>query len=865
MVAKQKRRTQAAPDGQGDYLAALHEATLALARHLDPVALLGDLLVRAAALVGTSHGCIELIEPGATSTIIHKNIGAFEKYTFAVNRGEGIIGRAWETGELLVVANYRSWPGRLPDPMLDELCAILAIPLKSGEQVTAVLCLAHVEEGRTFAVYQIDLLARFAQLASVALDNARFHAALRNSEARFRAAIDGSLDSFFMLKSERDDTGKIIDFVFVDMNRNAENFATLPRDQIIGQRIGPLTQPPALRATLLAKYVQVVEDGVVLEEEFSIPAQGLQARWLHHQIVPLADGIAVTLRDITERKQAEEALTNSTADLDRQKQTLDAILSATPDHFSMWDRDRRYVYVNDSGLEAVGLRLEDVIGKTWQELNFPEDVGKRFDRQFDEILRTGLPIRSETEFPSVRGPRYYESVHTPIRDKDGHIVSIVATHRDITERKQAETAEREQGILAQALRDTAAVLTSTLDPDLVMNRILENVGRVVPHDCANIMLIEGDVTRVAYWRNYPAHFDEFFKTFRLPLDSTGYRKLIASNSPDFISDTATSDRWGKIPETRWVRSHATAPLRSRGQVIGFLNLDSATPGFFTAIHAERLQAFADQAAIAIENAQLYEQVRRYAFELEERVAERTVELTAANERLRDLDRLKSKFVQDISHELRTPIANLNLRLHLLERDRSDKQAEHLSALRRYVDQLMDITGSVLDFMHLGLGEAKVTFGPVDLNMIVEQVITAQEPHALAAGLRLVFEPETALPPVWGEANQLTRLVNNLLRNAINYTPNGEVRVSIDQDTTQDEVCLTVRDTGIGIDAQDMPYVFEHFYRGSAVSELNPPGAGLGLGIVKQIVGLHNGRIEVASQARQGSTFRVWLPLAGTRA
>ena len=124
MAAKQKHRTQAARDGQSvasgqnDYLAALHEATLALARHLDPVALLGDLLIRAAALVGTSHGCIELIEPGATSTIIHKNIGVFEKYTFAVNRGEGIIGRAWETGQLLVVDDYQSWPGRLPDPVL---------------------------------------------------------------------------------------------------------------------------------------------------------------------------------------------------------------------------------------------------------------------------------------------------------------------------------------------------------------------------------------------------------------------------------------------------------------------------------------------------------------------------------------------------------------------------------------------------------------------------------------------------------------------------------------------------------------------------------------------------------------------------
>jgi len=116
-----------------------------------------------------------------------------------------------------------------------------------------------------------------------------------------------------------------------------------------------------------------------------------------------------------------------------------------------------------------------------------------------------------------------------------------------------------------------------------------------------------------------------------------------------------------------------APISMRSKVIGFINLDSLTPGFYTPAQAERLQIFADQAAAALENARLYDTVQCYAAELEQRVAERARELTEANERLAELDRLKDKFVSHISHELRTPLANIHLYLELLEHGKPGKQ------------------------------------------------------------------------------------------------------------------------------------------------------------------------------------------------
>ncbi len=207
----------------------------------------------------------------------------------------------------------------------------------------------------------------------------------------------------------------------------------------------------------------------------------------------------------------------------------------------------------------------------------------------------------------------------PVRVQLGRIelpdgTANVSFIRDITEQRKVEAAEREQHELSEALRDTAAALTSTLDPDSVMARILANVGRVVPHDSANIMLIEGKAVRFAYWNNYPPECEALFKSLRLPI-------------------TALYAGWIYFPELAWVRSHSSAPIRVRGQVIGFLNLDSKTPSFFNSLHAERLQIFADQAAIALENAQLYDQLRRYALTLEQRVAQRTGELNRAKERV----------------------------------------------------------------------------------------------------------------------------------------------------------------------------------------------------------------------------------------
>jgi signal transduction histidine kinase len=171
---------------------------------------------------------------------------------------------------------------------------------------------------------------------------------------------------------------------------------------------------------------------------------------------------------------------------------------------------------------------------------------------------------------------------------------------------------------------------------------------------------------------------------------------------------------------------------------------------------------------------------------------------------------------------------------------------------------MKLVEDILDLSRLAVGKNKhLEFTQIDLNGLIDQVVTAIRPLAEAAGLRLVFEPEPDLPPVMGEHNQLSRLVNNLVANAIHYTVKGEVTVRTSK--RDGCVCLEIQDTGIGIDPEDKPHIFERFYRGRLVRQSKIHGTGLGLAIVKEIADMHESKIDVQSELGKGSTFYVRFP------
>ncbi len=462
-----------------------------------------------------------------------------------------------------------------------------------------------------------------------------------------------------------------------------------------------------------------------------------------------------------------------------------------------------------------------------------------------------------------------------VLNADGSLAYLEGFVEDITERQRMAEAEREQRALAETLRDTATVLNSTLNLDEVLDRILLDIGRVVPHEAVSLMLLDADqaVARVARYRGYAAPGTEtLVGGLRFELaHAPNLKALSETRRPLVIADVHEYPGWFITPGRDWIRSYAGVPIRSREQVVGFLNLYSATPGFYTEAQAERLQAFADQAAIAVENAQLHARIQTHVDELEQRVDERTHELTEANEklaaanaRLTELDRLKGEFISRISHELRTPLTSIRIYLDLLENGKAEKREKYLRTLNEQSERLQRLIESLLDVSRLNMTRDDVQLQPIDLNDAANQLAKDSQAAAVRHGLTLTLELAADLPPVLADALRLPQALSPIMSNALTYTPAGRsitVTTALQLSADQPWGTLTVRDTGPGIDPSETSLIFERFYRGSATRDYKTPGAGLGLSISRDLIEKCGGHITVGSTLGQGAAFTVWLPLA----
>ncbi len=242
---------------------------------------------------------------------------------------------------------------------------------------------------------------------------------------------------------------------------------------------------------------------------------------------------------------------------------------------------------------------------------------------------------------------------------------------------------------------------------------------------------------------------------------------------------------------------------------------------------------------------------------------RTAQLAAQNERLLELDRLKDEFVATASHELRTPLTSLSgyleMSLDPAEGPLSPSREEHLRIVQRNADRLTLLVDQLLFLARADSHPLELDRQPVDLGGILDDAVETARPAARAKSITLQIE-EDAAAEVLADRAQLLRVVDNLVANAVKFTPQGgSVRLVARRDG--DTAVLEVTDTGLGIAPADQPGLFNRFYRGTNAIEQAIPGSGLGLAISQVIAEAHGGTIELESTPGAGSTFRLALPLA----
>jgi len=655
--------------------------------------------------------------------------------------------------------------------------------------------------------------------------------ALRESEARFRAVFEGATLGIAVF----DLTGSPL-----MVNPALQAIVEYSSDELRGMSLRDLIFPEDL-AENWQQFIALAQgqrDHYQMESR-CITRSG-EAVWVNVGMSVVWDiddkplYVIAVIEDIRDRRQAEEALRESE---DRYRRLVELSPEPLAVHVA-----GKLVYLNAACARMLGAQTADeIIGRDVMDfvhIDFRDVVTQRI-RQVQE-RNEDVPLIQE-KFVRLDGKIIdVEVVSIPIV-YHGQAGSQVVM-RDITDRLRAEASER---ALAEALRNTSAAVNSTLELSEVLKLILSSVGQVVPHEAATIMLIDDEgAARVVEEHGYAERgFGDEVRAQRFSVEYVeNLKRMHDTRQTVYIPDLDEYKGWLKMRHTDWIRSYIGAPISLGDEVIGFINLESSQARFFSPAHVERLQTFADQVAIAIKNARLYDDLRRHAAELQERNS--------------DLD----AFSHTVAHDLKAPLHVIIGYTSLILSDYQDhlepEILAHLGNVAQYADKLDTLIESMM--LLAKLRSADVQIVPVSPSPLVADAIDRFRRQIDERHVRVEVAGE--LPTVMTYAPWLEEIFANLIENAIKYlgSKNPAPQIIIRGSTLTDGMArFQVEDNGIGISEENRQGLFKTGYRVHPAGDVK--GAGLGLSIVERIVQRLDGKLGVESAPGKGSIF--WFSLA----
>jgi len=625
----------------------------------------GDYLVLAA---GAGHAGREMVASG---------------YRIPIDHERSVVARAARLRQIVTVRDVTESGDWLPHPLLPDTRSEMAIPMIIGNELIGVLDVQSALPDY-FTLEDASVQATLAAQIGIAIKNA----SLFTENARRLAIIEHSSDLIALSSIQRwPHLPRYVNPAGLRLLgvESVGALHDLTIDDIFPPEDAALLHGGALE-TALREGVWRGELTLLSRDRREIPVEQTLLVIRDEQGIPR--DVAMIAHDISQRRRDEEALRQANRAYRTLSDCNQVMVRATDETTLLNDVCRIVVDSGRFRMAWVGYAADDEARSITPIASYGADNGylellhttwadePRGNGPAGRAVRTGnlaivADCATDPDFEPWREAalaRGYRSVlGLPLKDRD-HIFGVLVVYaeeadafrheeevtlldelahdlaygitalRTRAERERAQQAEREQRLLAEALSDTATILNSTLELDAVLDRILENIQRVLPHDSASILLVDGADARVARHHGYGTRgLSAWMAARRFPIDEIASLRIMRDTGhPVVIADTETYPDWVAFPETAWIRSYAAAPIQREGDVIGFLTVDSAQPNFFNAQHAERLQTFANQAAIALQNARMFQALQEHAAKLE-----------AQAKRLALLNRISSQVTQQL--------------------------------------------------------------------------------------------------------------------------------------------------------------------------------------------------------------------------
>jgi PAS domain S-box-containing protein len=555
--------------------------------------------------------------------------------------------------------------------------------------------------------------------------------------------------------------------------------------------------------------------------------------------------VGALLQSADYRREAEGRLRES-------EERFRAMANTAPAILWICEPDGACSFLSRGWYDFTGQTEADALGRGWTTAVHPDDR-ERAGRVFMEANTRREPFSMDYRLRRKDGEyRWAIDAGRPRFGADGEFLGLIGSVIDVHERKQAEETLHEEARTLETLNRVGRTLAGELDLEKTVQAVTDAATELSGAEFGaffyNVKNEKGESYLLYSLSGAPR---EAFAKFGMPRNTAVFAPTFGGEGVVRIDDVTKDPRYGKsaphhgMPKGHLpVRSYLAASVVSRtGEVIGGLFFGHSRPGVFTE-RAERLVAgIAGQAAVAIDNARLYEESRR---------------LVA---RLSEADRRKDEFLATLSHELRNPLAPLRSSLDILRLPGAvGDTAPVREMMERQVNHLVRLTDDLLEMSRITRGAFELRRERVELAEVVRNAVETSEPAIRAGGHDLVV----SLPPsaLWldGDPVRLAQILSNLLNNAARYTEaraehGGRIQVRARREGNQ--AVVSVRDNGMGIEPAALERVFEMFSRGERSS-----GLGIGLALARRLAEMHGGTIHAASAgAGQGAEFTVRLPLA----